>query len=59
MEGGREGARGGWEEAMMLGRDGAGVEEGSVEEGNEQERDVTRHGRSEGKRGGRKRAEEE
>ena len=39
----REGARGGWEEAIMSGMDGAGVEEGRVEEGNEQERDVKRH----------------
>ena len=38
----------------MLGRDGAGVEEGRVEEGIEQQWDVTRHGRSEGK--GRKEA---
>ena len=44
---------------MMLGRDGAGVEERRVEERNEQERDVTRLGRSEGKRGGRKRAGDE
>ena len=35
------------------------MKEGRVDEGNEQERDVTRHVRSEGKRGGRKRAEEE
>ena len=47
--GGCEGARRGREQAMMLGRDGAGVEEGRVEEGNEQERDLTRYGRSEGK----------
>ena len=44
---------------MSLGTDGAGVVEGTVEEGNEQESDVTRHGRSEGKRGGRKGTEEE
>ena len=48
-----------WEQAMMLGRDGAGVEEGRVEEGNEQERDLTRHGRSEGKRRGLKGTDEE
>ena len=59
-EGRREGAR---EEAMMLCRERASVEEGRVAggrvgEGNERGRDGTRHGRHEGKRGGRKRSEE-
>ena len=59
-EGRREGAR---EEAMMLCRERASVEEervegGRVDEGNERGRDGTRHGRREGKRGGRKRVEE-
>ena len=43
---------------MMIGRERASVEEGSVAEGNERGRDGPRHGRCEGKRGGRKRAEE-
>ena len=49
MEGGREGEReGGREEAMMLRRQRASVEEGRVEggrvdEGNERERDGMRH----------------
>ena len=59
----RDGARGGREEAMMIGRERVSVEEGRVEggrvaEGNERGRDGPRHGRREGKRGGRKRAEE-
>ena len=48
-EGGR--VREGREEAMMLGRQRASVEEGRVgrvDEGNERGRDVTRHGRREG-----------
>ena len=58
------GARGEMEEASMLGRERASVEEGMVEggrvdEGDERGRNGTRHERSEGKRGGRKRAEEE
>ena len=44
-----EGARGGSEEAMMRGRVGAGVDDGLRKE--------LGHGRSEGNRGGRKRAE--
>ena len=60
---GGEGPSGGREEAMMLGRERASVEEGRVEggwvdEGNERGRDGTRHGQRVGKRGGRKRAEE-
>ena len=52
-EGEREIARGGREEAMMLGRQRASVEEGRVEggrvdEGNERGREGTRHGRREG-----------
>ena len=56
-EGGRargsEGARGGREEAMMLGRQRASVEEGRfevgmVDEGNERGRDGPKHGRREG-----------
>ena len=39
-------------------RKGGRVEGGRVEEGNERGRDGTRHGRSEGKRGVSKRAEE-
>ena len=59
----REGARGGREEAIMIGRERVSVEEGRVEggrvaEGNERGRDGPRHGRREGKRGGKKRAEE-
>ena len=62
-EGGREGPRGGREEAMMLGRERASVDVGRVEggwvdEGNERGRDGTRHGQRVGTRGGRKRAEE-
>ena len=58
--GGREGGR---QEAMMICRERASVEEGRVEggrvdEGNERGRDGTRHGRRDGKRGGRKRVEE-
>ena len=53
----------GREEAMMLGRERASVEEGRVnggwvDEGNERGRDGMRHGQREGKMGGRKRAEE-
>ena len=60
----REGARGGREEAMMIGRERVSVEEGRVEggrvaEGNERGRDVPSNGRHEGKKRGRKRAEEE
>ena len=56
---GREGRReGGREEAMMLCRERASVEEERVDEGNEQGRDATEHGRQEGKMGGRKRAED-
>ena len=73
MEDGREQGEGGWEQgntreggregAMMIGRERASVEEGRVEggrvaEGNERGRDGPRHGRHEGKRGGRKRAED-
>ena len=52
-EGGRDRARGGREEAMMLGSQRASVEEGRVEgrrvdKGNERGRDGTRHGRREG-----------
>ena len=48
---------------MMLCRERASVEEervegGRVDEGNERGRDGTGHGRREGKRGGRKRAED-
>ena len=58
--GGRELAR---EEAMMLCRERASVEEervggGGIDEGNERGRNGTGHGRREGKRGGRKRAED-
>ena len=52
----REGARGGREEAMMIGRERVSVQEGRVDrgrvaEGNERGRDGPRHGRREGKRG--------
>ena len=43
--------------SSSVGSDEAGVWGGMIEEGNKQYRDVTRH--SEGKMGGRKRAEEE
>ena len=43
---------------MMLCRERASVEEERVEGGNERGRDRTGHGRHEGKRGGRKRAED-
>ena len=43
---------------MMLCRERASVEEERVDEGNEQGRDATEHGRQEGKMGGRKRAED-
>ena len=66
-EGMREGGRG-WREGereagMMLCRERVSVEEervegGRVDEGNERGRDGTGHGRREGKRGGRKRAED-
>ena len=39
---------------MEGGREGAPVKEGRVDEGNERGKDRTRHGRREGKRGGRK-----
>ena len=71
LDGGRQAGRqggqgrmvGGREEAMMLSRERASVEEGRVEggrvdEGNERGRDGTRHGWREGKMEGRKRAEE-
>ena len=58
---GREGGRGGrevGEGGMEGGREGAPVKEGRVkgrvDEGNERGKDRTRHGRHEGKRGGRK-----
>ena len=52
-QGGAEGARGGREEAMMLGRQRSSVEEGRfevgmVDEGNERGRDGPKHGRREG-----------
>ena len=52
-EGGRERIRGGREEAMMLRRYEASVEEGRVEggradDGNKRGRDGTRHGRRDG-----------
>ena len=53
---GREGATGGRAEAMMWGRVGTGVEEGRVVGGRGRVRKERRHGRSEGTRGGRKRA---
>ena len=55
---GRDGARGGSGEAMMWRRVGAGVEEDRAGWGREWVRKERRHGRSEGKRGERKRAEE-
>ena len=62
-EGGRGGREGAREEAMMLCKERASVEEervwgGRIDEGNERGRDGTGHGRREGKRGGRKRAED-
>ena len=56
----REGAR---EEAMMPCRERASLEEdrvegGRIDEGNERGRGGTEHGRREGKRGGRKQAED-
>ena len=58
-ETGREGARGGREEAMMLGRQRASVDEervdgGMVDEGNERVRDGTKYGRREGGSGRRR-----
>ena len=60
-EGGKEGREGAREEAMMLCRERASVDEdrvegGRIDEGNERGRDGTGHGRREGKKGGRKRA---
>ena len=60
-EGGREGREGAREEAMMLCRERASLEEervdgGRIDEGNERGRDGTGHGRREGNRGERKRA---
>ena len=64
-EGGRErregGSKGGNDDAMQGERASVGeerVEGGRIDEGNERRRDGTGHGRREGKRGGRKRAED-